>query len=72
MKNKLKIARITAGLSQDELAKRIGASRPAISNIETGKSKPSGEMMLNISKVIGVPVEEIFFTTSVNHEEQIC
>lgn len=68
MKNKLKIARIAAGLSQDDLGKRIGYTRVTISNIETGKSIPSGQTMLKIAKAIGIPVEEIFFINSVNQD----
>lgn len=70
MKNKLRVARLIAGFSQEKLADKIGVSRPTISNIETGKSKPSGYMMLQISSAIGKPVEEIFFINNVNLEEQ--
>ncbi|WP_298042651.1 helix-turn-helix transcriptional regulator [uncultured Clostridium sp.] len=68
MKNNLKIARIAAGLSQEDLGKIIGYTRVTISKIETGKSIPSGQTMLKIAKAIGIPVEEIFFINTVNQD----
>ena len=42
--------------TQEELAKRIGLSRQALSNIETGKSVPSLKTVVKIAQVLDVPV----------------
>jgi transcriptional regulator with XRE-family HTH domain len=34
-------ARLRAGLSQDQLARRMGTSQPAIARMESGRSSPS-------------------------------
>lgn len=45
--------RTNAGITQDELAKRIGCSRAAISNFESGKSH-AGVILLEYLKIGGV------------------
>lgn len=52
MKDKLKRARIAAGLSQQELADKIGASRPAVSAWERGTRMPSSEYVYMYQKVL--------------------
>lgn len=44
-------------MSQDKLGEAIGVSGISISNIETGKSMPSLEHMLQIRDVLGIPWE---------------
>lgn len=51
MKN-LKEARISAGLSQAELAEKIGVFAPYISNWETGKKEPSESQLESRRKVL--------------------
>lgn len=45
--------RANAGLTQEELAKRIGCSRAAISNFESGKSH-AGAILLEYLKIGGI------------------
>ena len=54
--NELKDKRKSAGLSQNELASKIGIGRSTLSLIETGKRKPSYEVMTKISKALNEPV----------------
>lgn len=62
MGKKLKIARILANKTQNQLAAEIGVSRDYISMLETGrKNNPSLEFMKKISKALDVPVMELFF-----------
>lgn len=70
MKNKLKLLRAERGITQDELAKILGITRPALSNIETGKFSPKGRLVIKIANYFGIPAEQIFFEDSVLQEEQ--
>ena len=48
------------GLSQEDLAQRVGVRRETIGNLEKGRYNPSLVLAWNIAKVFGVPIEEIF------------
>ena len=61
MKNRLKVARAEADLTQEELAQRVGVSRQSINAIESGRYVPSTVLALKMAQVFGKPVEEIFF-----------
>ncbi|MFC3119003.1 helix-turn-helix transcriptional regulator [Jhaorihella thermophila] len=52
--------RLAAGLTQAELADRIGASRKTINTIENGVFVPSTVLALRIAAVLGCRVEDIF------------
>jgi len=60
MKNKLKVARAEANLSQGDLAERIGVSRQTINSIETGRYVPSTVLALKLAAVFAKPVEALF------------
>ena len=60
MKNRLKVARAEADLTQEELAKRIGVSRQTINAVESGRYVPSTVLALKMALVFGKNVEEIF------------
>lgn len=63
--NKLKDLRMAAGLSQQELADKVGFHRATIVAVENGRWHPSMELMKKISKVFGKTVDEIFFSEDV-------
>lgn len=46
---RLKDARVMAGLSQAQAAKKLGLQRPAISEIEAGKRKVSAEEIIQFA-----------------------
>ena len=48
------------GISQRELARRIGLSASMISQIESGQSKPSVSTLYDIVTELGVSVDDIF------------
>jgi putative transcriptional regulator len=53
--------RIELGMSQAELAKKVGVSRQTINMIETGKiKKPKKETLFAIAKVLMVDVDELY------------
>lgn len=51
--NGLRRARLASGLNQTELARKAGASQPAVSIWETGTSRPSNETLAKIEAVLG-------------------
>lgn len=60
MKNRLRVLRAEAGLSQGDLAALLGVSRQTINAVETDKYDPSLPLAMRLSKVFGVPIDEIF------------
>ena len=46
-------ARVRAGLSQSELAARMGTSQSAIARLESGQSLPSTKTLLRYAKATG-------------------
>ena len=60
MKNTLKALRKSQGLSQQDLAERLGVSRQSIISIERGRYDPSLELAIKIASVFAQPVESIF------------
>ena len=60
MKNRLKIERAIANLTQADLAEKIAVSRQTINAIEAGKFVPSTVLALKLSRLFEKPVNEIF------------
>jgi len=61
MKNKIKMHhQALHDMTQKELAKLLGATRSAINAAVRGKYNPSIKVVLRISKLFNVPVEEMF------------
>ena len=58
--NSLKEYRARLGINQQELGKRVGASRQTISLMERGDDSPSVTRALKIAKECNATVEEIF------------
>jgi putative transcriptional regulator len=49
------------GLTQEELAERVGVRRETIVFLERGKYNPSLKLALNISQELNVPIGKLFF-----------
>ncbi len=60
MKNDMRRLREAAGLSQAELARRLGVSRQTVNSIETGRYDPSLPLAIAIARFFQSTVEEIF------------
>ncbi len=60
MKNRLKVLRAERDWSQADLAVHLDVSRQAVNAIETGKHDPSLPLTFRISRLFGMPIEEIF------------
>lgn len=56
----LKSVRETRGMTQQELADRIGMRRETILHLENNRYNPSLEMALKIAQVFDLRVEELF------------
>lgn len=58
------------GITQQELAERVGITRPYLSDIENCKRQVSGEVMIKIARELQSKVEDIFFADDVQHDVQ--
>lgn len=56
---KLKVARISAGISQKEIAERLNVSNVAVYNWEHGKQEPKFTVVKQMCKIYGVSLDEI-------------
>lgn len=61
LKISLKAARINAGLSRAEAAKRLGVSASTLKNWETQKSFPSVMKIAVIEELYGISIANISF-----------
>jgi len=59
-KSELKKYRQLAGLTQEELASKVGVRRETIVRLEAGRYNPSLRLAVDISRTVGVSIEEIF------------
>jgi putative transcriptional regulator len=59
--NRLKDERARLGLTQAELAERIGVSRKTINTVENGVFVPSTLLAIRLASAIGRPVEQLFW-----------
>ena len=57
---KIKEYREKAGMKQAELAELVHARRETIVHLENGRYNPSLKLSMDIAKVFGVTVEELF------------
>lgn len=47
-------------MTQEELAEKVGVRRETILRLEAGKYNPSLKLAIDISRVVGKTVEEVF------------
>ena len=57
----LKAARVNAGLTQREAAKRLGISRGTLASYEMYRTKPDIEMAKRIAILYGTEVDRLIF-----------
>jgi transcriptional regulator with XRE-family HTH domain len=51
--NAVRDARLAAGISQSELARRLGVSPPYVVRIERGQENPTAGQLFNIASALG-------------------
>ncbi|MBU3191897.1 helix-turn-helix transcriptional regulator [Clostridium bowmanii] len=67
MKNlKIKSARASFDLSQEQLADKVGVTRQTIGMIEAGKFNPSLQLCIAICKALGKTLNDIFWEDDYN------
>lgn len=62
-RKRLKAARIAKGVTQTELAARIGLTAQAVSSFEKGTKEPKMEMVKRIAEALGISVAELYGRT---------
>lgn len=62
---KLKVFRAMDGLTQQQLADKVGVSRNTINSLEKGEFSPSFLLVWKLAKLFKVKIEEIIY-----YEEQ--
>lgn len=60
LKTKIHELRKNINLQQSELAELVGVRRETIGKLENGKYNPSLKLAMDIAKVFGKSVEEVF------------
>lgn len=66
---KIRSARIQAGLTQEELAKKIGLTKVAISRYESGQREPKISILKKLSVAFGVKWEKLLDDRFLGDEE---
>ena len=61
LKNRLKLARIEAGLTQAELAESAGVTRQTIGLIEAGGYNPTLNLCIQLARATGKTLDELFW-----------
>jgi len=59
-------ARVNAGLTQRDVAEKMGVSTNTVINWENGKTVPSVSMAWRLSELYGIPLDNIFFAADTN------
>ena len=67
---KLKEIRKNEGLSQEQLAEKIGVSRQAITKWETGKGMPDIENMMILAEIFKTTLDELVSQVMPQHDEK--
>ena len=62
----LAAARVNAGFTQEEVAKKMNVSKNTVVNWEKGKTEPSISQSKQISKIYNMPLDYIFLPTKSN------
>ena len=58
---KLKLARVEKGLSQQDLADIVGATRQTVGLIESGKYNPSLNLCIKIARALDKTLDQLFW-----------
>lgn len=56
----LKKYRLLKELTQEQLGEMVGVRRETIIRLESGKYNPSLKLAIDISRIVEVPIEELF------------
>jgi putative transcriptional regulator len=59
--NRLKERRAEVGLTQAELAERVGVTRKTVNTVENGVFTPSTTLAIKLAVALGLTVEQLFW-----------
>ena len=59
--NRIKERRTELGLTQAELAERVGVTRKTVNTVENGVFTPSALLAIKLAEALGVKVEQLFW-----------
>lgn len=59
--NRMKDRRTELGLTQAELAEKVGVTRKTVNTVENGVFVPSTILALKLAETLNVPVEQLFW-----------
>ncbi|MFS8523886.1 MAG: helix-turn-helix transcriptional regulator [Limnochordales bacterium] len=60
MPNRVRVARVEKGWTQQELADRVGVTRQTIGLIEKGQYNPTIALCLRLAEVLGKTLDDLF------------
>jgi len=60
MRNRVRELRLEGGLTQEEVADRVGVSRQTIISIESGRYNPSILLAFKLARLFSESVEDLF------------
>ncbi len=63
LKTKIKEFRAREGLTQKDLADKVGVRRETIVHLENGKYNPSLKLAYDIARALNAKIEELFIFT---------
>lgn len=63
LKTRIKELRAARGIDQAQLAELVGVRRETIGRLENGQYNPSLKLAMDIAKVFGLTVEDVFTFT---------
>lgn len=61
VRNCVKALRLSSGLTQQQLADRVGATRQTVLAIEAEKYAPSLELAFRMARLFAMPFEQVFW-----------
>ncbi len=61
LKNRLKEFRLNAGLTQTQLAEKVGSTKNTVSSIETGQFCPTAYLAALLCIALGCKFEDLFY-----------
>lgn len=68
--DRIKAERIAAGLTQEDIAKKMGWSRSKYAKFENGKSKTGADDLAEFAEIVGATNMNIFFKFDVPKMER--
>lgn len=71
LKTRMHEFRKEMNIQQAELAEMVGVRRETIGKLENGKYNPSLKLAVDIARVFGKPVEEVFIFDEVDDNSNI-